>query len=183
MVEGFGPDEMFGFDIFAGANLTAALPIGPRNPAGMGSNPFLRTGRCMICHLGPEQTDHTNNVNAGLLLSGTEFEFPSPQLAPEPTGPFRLVTGMPLAEEVAENAQDGVEVENRNFNLVDDPLTPFDDRQIGVPSAIAFQDNGVYNIGVRPTSEDIMRGGTDAFGWPLSLAALALKNLAGPDYE
>jgi hypothetical protein len=183
MVPGFGPDEMFGFDIFAGANLTAALPIGPRNPTGVGSNPFLRTGRCMICHLGPEQTDHTNNVNAGLLLSGTEFEFPTPQSAPEPTGPFRLVTGMPLAEEVEENAQDGVEVENRNFNIVDDPLTPWDDRQVGVPSAIAFQDNGVYNIGVRPTAEDVMRGGTDAFGWPLSLAALALKNLAGPAYE
>ena len=27
-----------------------------------------------------------------------------------------------------------------------------------------------------------MRGGNDAFGWPLSLAALALKNLAGPDF-
>ena len=24
-----------------------------------------------------------------------------------------------------------------------------------------------------------MRGGLDAFGWPLSLAALAMKNLAG----
>ncbi len=175
-VAGFGPEEMFGFDIFAGANLTAALPPGPRNPTGVGSNPFLRTGRCMICHLGPEQSDHTNNVNAGLLLSGTEFEFPTPQLAPEPTGPFRLVTGMALAEEIEENAQDGVEVENRNFSVLTDP-------QIAVPSAIAFQDNGVYNIGVRPTSEDIMRGGTDAFGWPLSLAAMALKNLAGVDYE
>jgi hypothetical protein len=184
LVPGFGPDELFGFDIFAGANLTAALPVGSaRNPTGEGSNPFLRTGRCMICHLGPEQTDHTNNVNAGLLLSGTEFEFPTPPTAPEPTGPFRLVTGIPLAEEVEENAQDGVEVENRNFAVVDDPNTPWDDRVIGVPGAIAFQDNGVYNIGVRPTFEDIMRGGPDPFGWPLSLAAMALKNLGGPDYE
>lgn len=184
LVPGFGEDEVFGFDIFAGANLTAALPVGSaRNPAGMGSNPFHRTGRCMICHIGPEQTDHTNNVNAGLLQGNTEFEFPVPPTAPEPTGPFRLITGIALGEEVIENAQDGVEVENRNFAIQDDPATPWHEGQIGSPSAIAFQDNGVYNIGVRPTDEDIMRGGTDAFGWPLSLAALALKNLAGPDYE
>ncbi len=54
----------------------------------------------------------------------------------------------------------------------------------------AFIDNGVYNIGVRPcvadqthvigACEDIGRGNTDAFGWPLSLAALMLKNYGGP---
>ena len=137
----------------------------------------------MLCHLGPEQTDHTINVNHGLLLSDTEFELPTPPGAPEPTGPSRTVTGLILAEEVEETAQDGVEVENRNFAVVDDPSTPWDDRQIGSPSGIAFQDNGIYNIGVRPTAEDIMRGGDDPFGWPLSLAALALKNLGGPDFE
>src|SRR5258708_6087163 len=51
----------------------------------------------------------------------------------------------------------------------------------------AFLDNGVYNIGVRPcvadqthvigACEDTGRGNTDAFGWPLSLATLLLKNL------
>jgi cytochrome c peroxidase len=54
----------------------------------------------------------------------------------------------------------------------------------------SFFDNGVYNIGVRPcvasetavtgACEDVGRGGTDAFGWPLSLTALLLKNLGGP---
>jgi cytochrome c peroxidase len=199
LVPGFGADEIFGFDIFSGANLTAALPRGSaRNPEGMGSNPFLRTGRCMLCHAGPEQSDHTNNVNAGLMLSDTEFEFPPPPpgfTAPpgssaevenafaEPTGPFRVVTGIFLAEEVEENAQDGVELELRNFSTFDDPSTPWDDRQIAFPGAFSFQDNGVYNIGVRPTREDIMRGGNDAFGWPLSIAALALKNLAGRHFE
>ena len=37
----------------------------------------------------------------------------------------------------------------------------------------------MYNIGVRPTDEDELRGGNDAWGWPLSLAALPLKNLGG----
>jgi hypothetical protein len=204
----FGPDELFGFDIFGGANLTAALPPGsPRNPlhtvtgadgtqtqVAVGSNPFLRTGRCMLCHFGPEQSDHTNNVNAGLMLSDTEFEFPrevnlasfvGPEdSAVEATGPFRVVTGIGLAEEVEENAQDGVELELRDFSTFDDPSTPnIDERVIAFPSAFAFQDNGVYNIGVRPTNEDIMRGGNDAFGWPLSLASLSLKNLAGADFE
>jgi len=185
MVEGFGPDELFGFDIFAGANLTAALPVGSaRNPDGVGSNPFLRTARCMLCHLGPEQTDHTSSVAHGLLLSDTEFELPAPGAA-EPTGPFKFVTGFVLADELEEVAQDGVEVENRNFSILpqippgtsyDPALAPYA-TQIGLPNGVAFQDNGVYNIGLRPTSDDIGRGGTDAFGWPLLLASLALKNL------
>jgi cytochrome c peroxidase len=54
----------------------------------------------------------------------------------------------------------------------------------------AFLDNGVYNIGVRPcvadqthvtgACEDTGRGNNDPFGWPLSLAALLLKNFGGP---
>jgi cytochrome c peroxidase len=54
----------------------------------------------------------------------------------------------------------------------------------------SFFDNGVYNIGVRPcvadqshvtgACEDTGRGNTDAFGWPLSLSALLLKDLGGP---
>jgi cytochrome c peroxidase len=53
----------------------------------------------------------------------------------------------------------------------------------------AFLDNGVYNIGVRPcvadqthltgACEDTGRGNNDPFGWPLSLAALLMKNFGG----
>jgi cytochrome c peroxidase len=183
LVEGFGEDELFGFDIFSGANLTAALEVGSaRNPEGVGSNPFLRTGRCMLCHLGPEQTDHTSNVNHGILISDAEFELPPPG-EPEPTGPFRTISGLMLEEEVEEPAQDGVEVENRNMVLVDDPGTAWHEGQVGEPNGIAFGDNGIYNIGVRPTGEDGGRGDDDPFGWPLSLSALAMKNLAGPGFE
>jgi cytochrome c peroxidase len=189
--DGFGPDELFGFDIFSGANLTAALPPGSvRNPTGVGSNPFLRSARCMLCHLGPEQTDHTSSVAHGFLLSDTEFELPPPGAA-EPTGPFKFVSGFILSDELEGPAQDGVEVENRNFSVVNGipagtnypaSLAPFA-VQIGLPNATAFQDNGIYNIGLRPTAEDISRGGDDPFGWPLALASLALKNLAGPGYQ
>jgi hypothetical protein len=67
------------------------------------------------------------------------------------------------------------------------------DNGVGVPFTGfggAFIDNGVYNIGVRPcvadqthvigACEDTGRGNTDAFGWPLSLAALMMKNFGGP---
>jgi cytochrome c peroxidase len=38
----------------------------------------------------------------------------------------------------------------------------------------AFYDSGFYNIGVRPTEEDLGRGGSDPFGYPLSFTARAL---------
>lgn len=38
----------------------------------------------------------------------------------------------------------------------------------------AFYDSGYYNIGVRPTEEDLGRGGSDPFGYPLSFTARAL---------
>jgi hypothetical protein len=57
----------------------------------------------------------------------------------------------------------------------------------------SFFDNGVYNIGVRPcvadqskvigACEDTGRGNTDAFGWPLSLSAMLMKNLGGPGQQ
>lgn len=202
LVPGFGEDELFGFDIFSGADLTAALPPGSlRNPiqinatgaqVAVGSNPFLRTARCMICHLGPEQTDATISIAHGTLHSDTEFEFPTPPASPEPTGPFRFVSGFLLADELEGTAQDAVEVEPRNMAVVDitvdDPATPwdestFDDRQIAQPSFFAFGDQGIYNIGLRPTAEDASRGGNDPFGMPLSRSALAMKNLAGTDFE
>ncbi|MBI5118992.1 CHRD domain-containing protein [Candidatus Poribacteria bacterium] len=38
----------------------------------------------------------------------------------------------------------------------------------------AFYDDGMYNIGVRPSEEDLGRGGSDPFGFPLSFAELAM---------
>jgi hypothetical protein len=235
--DGFGPDEVFGFDIFAGSNLTAALAEGQsvgqsgrdRNPlvqiaavdnngiptgefvaTKVGSNPFTRSAKCMLCHLGPEQTDHSINISHGLLKNDAEFEYPTPPFAidplcifgvdafvsellgqevctvpaPEPSGSSRTVAGLILAEEVGEGPpQDAVEVEPRNFATLDDPATPWDERIISQESNFAFGDQGIYNIGLRPSSEDIGRGGGDPFGWPLALTALTLKNIGGADFE
>jgi cytochrome c peroxidase len=223
--DGFGPDELFGFDVFAGGNLTAGLAPGQavdpisginRNPLvvnslgqqiRVGSNPFTRSAKCMLCHLGPEQTDHSINIAHGILKNDGEFEYPTPPSVPDPTvpptfppevdGPFagssvlpapepsgksRSVVGLILAEEVGEGvAQDAVEVEPRDFQVFDDPATPWDDRIVAQESNFAFGDQGVYNIGVRPIDDDVGRGGADPFGWPLSLAALTLMNIAGDD--
>ena len=56
-------------------------------------------------------------------------------------------------------------------------------------AASAIFDNGVYNLGVTICEanqsavtgrcDDIGRGANDAFGWPMSLAALMLKNVGG----
>jgi hypothetical protein len=216
--DGFGPDELFGFDLFAGANLTAALapasaidPVSLRNrnpqitnslgqTIRVGSNPFTRSAKCMLCHLGPEQTDHSINIAHGLLKNDAEFEYPTPPAvpdpttpatfpdgllpAPEPSGSSRTVGGLILEEEVGEGMpQDAVEVEPRNLATLDDPATPWDDRVVSQQGHFAFGDQGVYNIGVRPTDEDIGRGGDDPFSWPLSLSALTLKNIGGPAFE
>jgi cytochrome c peroxidase len=217
LVAGFGADELFGFDLFAGANLTAALApsqaVGSsgrnRNPLitnsvgqsiRVGSNPFTRSAKCMLCHLGPEQTDHSINISHGLLKNDAEFEYPTPPRvsdpttpltfsdgflpAPEPSGSSRTVVGLILEEEVGEGvAQDAVEVEPRDFLWFNDPATPWDDRIVAQESNFAFGDQGVYNIGVRPFSDDIGRGGNDPWGWPLSLAALTLKNIGGEAFE
>jgi cytochrome c peroxidase len=216
--DAFGPDELFGFDLFAGANLTAALAprrsVDPRsgrdrnpritNSVGqtirVGSNPFTRSAKCMLCHLGPEQTDHSINITHGVLKNDAEFEYPTPPRvpdpttpatfadgflpAPEPSGSSRTVVGIILEEEVGEGvAQDAVEVEPRDFAVFDDPATPWDDRIIAQESNFAFGDQGVYNIGLRPIADDLGRGGNDPFGWPLALTALTLKNIGGVDFE
>jgi hypothetical protein len=156
----------------------------------------------MLCHLGPEQTDHRINISHGILKNDAEFEYPTPPVvpdpttipvttfddgllpAPEPSGGSRTVVGLILEEEVGEGvAQDAVEVEPRDFQVFDDPATPWDDRIIAQESNFAFGDQGVYNIGLRPILDDVGRGGDDPFGWPLSLAALTLKNIGGPDFE
>lgn len=46
-------------------------------------------------------------------------------------------------------------------------------------NGVALYDNGFYNIGVRPSNEDLGVGGTDQFGHPLSFARQYKKRLAG----
>ena len=105
-----------------------------------------------------------------------------------------MITGFLLESELNENGQDAVERRIVNQSIVPEPVdglaypgatAPVDCPRFGPVdrSRSAFLDNGMYNLGVRPIDEDLGRGGNDAFGWPLSLSALMMKNLGGPDFN
>jgi hypothetical protein len=138
-------------------------------------NPRFRSMRCGECHAGGNLTDHTFGTSHQMTFVDWIHEFVTPgqELFPEPLTRDRLVHPFSLEGELQENAQDGIE-----RNVVDKELDEF-----GFPRGMALLDNGMYNLGIRPIAEDVGRGGPDAFGFPLSLSYLALKNLGGADYS
>jgi cytochrome c peroxidase len=172
-------DPLMGLDFFLGSNLSL-------------KNPFFRSLRCGECHAGSTLTDHTVEISHQLSFGDFIQEFrtgqPGSELFPEPLGHGRVITGFSLEGELQENAQDGIERNLNDFCTIAPcqdvygnpvPGTPAN----GFPQGQSLFDNGVYNIGVTPTGEDISRGNNDAFGWPMSLSRLALKNLCGVDYS
>lgn len=180
------PDPLLGMDIFFASNLSV-------------KNPNFRTARCGECHAVPTLTDHTVpfTFKAQLRDFAAEFSIPGIELPIEPLGRLRTISGFLLESELGEPGQDGVERRIANQSIATCPtdglaypgglegtpggLTGVDPLCNG--AAAGYFDNGVYNLGVRPISEDGGRGGNDAFGWPLSLAALMLKNIDGASYE
>ena len=120
-------------------------------------NPEFKSARCGQCHNGAEMTDHSNVADHAFILGDPI------------TGQPKVISGYFLEDESGETAQDAVEIDNISF----DPIT-------GIPTGHTLLDNGVYNIGVTPIEEDVLRGGNDAFGFPLSLASLALQNAGCP---
>ncbi|HSB69947.1 MAG TPA: hypothetical protein VLT62_11495 [Candidatus Methylomirabilis sp.] len=176
------PDPLLGLDIFFSSNLSL-------------KNPNFRTGRCGECHAIPTLTDHTMPFTSKINLMDfvAEFATPGVELILEPLGRLRVISGFLLESEINENGQDAVE-----RRIVDQSIVPNPVDGLAYPGATAaglpgfgpwsgadsaFLDNGMYNLGVRPIGEDIGRGGNDAFGWPLSLTALMMKNLEGPAFE
>ncbi len=121
-------------------------------------NPFLKTANCTVCHAGLELT--ANSVGG---IHGTSALHPI-------TLEDEYLSGFMLEETLRGPAPGAFEVD-----IINSDLTP-----VGFPSGIALVDEGIYNIGVRPISEDLSRGEDDAFGFPLSLAALALQNAGYP---
>lgn len=71
----------------------------------------------------------------------------------------------PLLSNATKTAQQGVADVLRNMQMAD--------------GNVALYDTGFYNIGVRPTGEDIGLGGTDAFGNPLSFSREYVAELQG----
>ncbi len=179
------PDPLLGLDIFFSSNLSL-------------KNPNFRTARCGECHAVPTLTDHTMPFTFKAQLRDFIKEFvtgqPGVETLVEPLGRLRVISGFLLESELNENGQDGVERRIANQSIVPCPtnglaypggLEAGTGQGFGpcAGAAASYFDNGIYNLGVRPIDEDIGRGGTDAFGWPLSLSAMMLKELGGPAFE
>ncbi|NUS61930.1 MAG: hypothetical protein HOQ01_13365 [Lysobacter sp.] len=169
-VEGFSRtassnDRLLGLDLFYGTNLS-------------GRNANFRTARCANCHGGGLLS--TNNWQAVSRLTMQdfvrEFNTPGTKLARKGLGMPRTVTGFMLEDLVNRNASSAI---RRDFI---NPRFDLDTNGRSRPQGASFFDTGMYNIGVRPVGEDALRGGTDAWGWPLSHIALQLKNLGGRSY-
>jgi cytochrome c peroxidase len=174
------PDPLLGMDIFFASNLSL-------------KNPTFRSGRCGACHNMPTLTDHTMPFTFKAQLPDFASEFsaatPGVELLTEPIGRLRMISGFLLESEIAENGQDAIERRFINQSIAPSPVDgyAYPDGVFNPPTYIgagqSFIDNGVYNIGVRPIGNDPGRGATDAFGWPLSLATLTMKNLGGPEFQ
>jgi len=172
-------DPLLGLDFFLGSNLSL-------------KNPNYNTLRCGECHAGGTFTDHTVEVSHQVSFNDWAQEFsigtPGSEIFPEPLGRGRVIAGFALEGELGGNAQDAVERNLADFCTFE-PCQDVYGNPVpggvagGFPQGQALFDNGVYNIGVTPIGDDNSRGGKDAFGWPLSLARLAFKNLCGVDYS
>ena len=190
------PDPLLGLDIFQGSNLSL-------------KNPNFRAARCGECHAGATLTDNTMpfTFKAQLLDFIGEFITAGNEALVEPLGMTRVITGFLLESELNENGQDAVERRIINQSIVPSNTGPLITQGLAFPDGItnfngvlaftpdstgagsAFFDNGVYNLGVTICEadqshvvgrcDDIGRGANDAFGWPMSLAALLMKNLGG----
>ncbi|KGQ20298.1 Di-heme cytochrome c peroxidase [Lysobacter dokdonensis DS-58] len=156
-------DRLRGMDLFFGTNLSTR-------------NPTLQNARCGGCHGGGLMSNNSwMNTNRLMPMDFVrEFSTPGTKLARKPMGMPRLATGFLLESLVNGNAVNAI---RRDFI---NPRFGLDANGQSRPQGASFFDTGMYNIGVRPTDEDAMRGGLDPWGWPLSLIALQLKNLGGP---
>ncbi|MHC4179757.1 MAG: hypothetical protein ACYSWU_19790, partial [Planctomycetota bacterium] len=177
-------DPLMGLDFFLGSNLSL-------------KNPNFRSLRCGECHAGGTLTDHTFEISHQVGFGDRIQEFvtgmPGLEIFPEALGRGRVITGFLLEGELGENAQDAIERNVADFCTVEPcDLPAFDafsgqavdgTAEGGFPQGQALFDNGVYNIGVTPIANDVMRGGRDAFGWPLGLGYLAFMNICDVGYS
>jgi cytochrome c peroxidase len=192
------PDPLLGMDIFQGSNFSL-------------KNPNFRAARCGECHAGPTLTDHTVPFTSKAQLGDFigEFQDFGNEALIEPLGRTRVISGFLLESELGENGQDAVErriinqsiVPNQVDGLAYPDMTPAGpDGIVGTADDFtgagqAFFDNGIYNLGVTRCEadqsgvvdggycDDLGRGKNDAFGFPMSLSALLLKNLGGMAQE
>jgi cytochrome c peroxidase len=121
-------------------------------------NPNLKNGQCSVCHFGAELSEHTTGSIHGVMIPDRI------------TGADRVASGFMLEFFLRGPAKFALELDGLDQTLDGN----------GAARGIGLVDKGVYNIGVRPSGEDVGRGGDDPFGFPLSLSALSLRNAGFP---
>ena len=194
------PDPLLGMDVFFASNLSLKNPNFRTARCGECHAVPTLTDNTVPFTFKAQLRDFVSEFPPGQ---------PGVEALAEPLGRLRVISGFLLESEMNENGQDGVERRFMDQSIVPNPsdglaypgglLNPTGDAAHGVPgstadirytgAAAAYFDNGVYNLGVTPCEanqtgvigrcDDMGRGGDDAFGWPLSLATLLLKNLGG----
>ncbi len=163
------PNEFLGIvaDIDPGTPGVQVVGLSPRQLFGydlfQGSNlsqqnTLSKFARCNICHFGPELTEHSISLIHGTMVADVV------------TGEDKVLSGFMLEGQLRTPAQNAIELDDMNVALDPD----------GIATGHGLLDRGVYNIGVRPTAEDVGRGANDPFGFPLSHAVLALRRNGYP---
>ena len=138
------------------------LPLTPA-PAGAGV-------ACSLCHVGAETTSASMRNLAGAGLEPGDIAFKNAgfnlkmermfmSAPPVPSGTTSILYD-PATYAVTPSTAEGT------------PTAP--------PARIAVYDAGWYNIGVRPTQDDLGVGGLDPWGKPLSWTEFYQKTLANP---
>ncbi|GAB3097083.1 cytochrome c peroxidase [Lysobacter terrae] len=150
-------DRLLGMDLFFGTNLS-------------GRNPDFRAARCGNCHTGGLLSSNSMDMVGKLTLMDftAEFTTPGTKSSRKALGRPRVASGFLLEALINGNAESALQ-----RHLINQAVNG------GQPEGSAMFDRGIYNIAVRPTAEDALRGGNDPWGWPLSLTTLALKNVGG----
>lgn len=113
---------------------------------------FKAKAKCVSCHNGPEFSAATVSK-----LNGLEVPMPG-----EP------VTGLPGTPSARQSVPE--RIERMVFASV--PPKPDATGMVNTTGHYVVYDNGFYNIGVRPTHEDLGVGANDPFGLPLSESRL-----------
>jgi cytochrome c peroxidase len=202
------PDPLLGLDLFFSSNLSLKNPNFRSARCGECHAPPTLTDNTMPFTFKAQLRDFLGEFNApgiensieplgrnrmisGFLLEsefnengqdGVERRIANQSIVPNPSDGFAYPDGL--------FNPDGTAIGNTPGQPILGTIAG-DNRYAGAGQS--FFDNGVYNLGVTRCEadqthvtgacDDVGRGGNDAFGWPLSLAALLLKDLGGPTQE
>jgi cytochrome c peroxidase len=176
-LEGGGFRSITRSDILAGLELfekPIPLPGQPGLPPGAGVG-------CSLCHAGAETTSASlRKVTTGIDPSSVAFETSGFDLRME-----RMFMGVRTPPLPAPHPPPPVPIgaDAIAFDAVAHAVTVIGMSGVAVaPEAvrIATYDTGWYNLGVRPTAENLGLGGSDPFGRPLSFVELYRQALPDP---